>query len=75
MSKNVYLTKKAFAYTNKDIEHLISTVEKLSNSKQLASVSEVIDIHTRYRSRNINKIQRVLFGTKVKPYVFVSCLN
>ena len=75
MNDKVHLTRKAFAYPNQDIEHIIKTVELLSNSKQLAAVCEMVDIHTRSRSRDTVKIQRALFGARPKPYVFVSCLN
>jgi len=75
MNHKVHLTQKAFTYPNRDIEHIIKTIESLSNSKQLAAVCELVDIHTRTQSRNTLKIQRMLFGTRCKPYVFISCLN
>ncbi len=75
MSEKVFITKKAFAYTNQSIEHLIATVENLSNSKRLADVSELTDTHTRKHTRNKLKIQVALFGKRLKPFVFVSCLN
>ena len=75
MSQNVHLSKKALTYPNSDIEIIIRTIETLSNSKQLAVVSELIDIHTRRKSRKQLSIQKALFGKQPKAFVFVSCLN
>lgn len=75
MSQTVYLTSKACTLAARDIQNIVSTVEKLSNSKLLASVSEMTDVHRRSRNRNPRKIQRALFGKRIKPFVFISCLN